>query len=140
MLRTGIKLFEDLEVGFEGVFGSSGVDRHGRVIERNYPYLAIWCLGVEHLAVDFADRLELGGQTEFFHDVTHSIAAQSSDHGWLNDVYLSIEERPVRGDLVRQRIPIERRTIFDDVGNVDIFTFDAGGLEQLVEYFPGRTD
>jgi len=103
--------------------------------DRNRP---VGRLGLEDLAVDLADRLELEIEAEFPHDVIHAMPAERGDDFRLDDLDLPVEEWPVECDLIRRRVAVLMRSVFDDVRYVDFFARQADRPEEEREELPRR--
>jgi len=64
-------------------------------------------------------------------------SSKGTDDFGLNDLNLLQKERAAGGNLFRFWVPVLRRPAFDDIGDVDLFTFEANGLEDLRQKLPG---
>lgn len=75
---------------------------------------------------------------EFGQEIVHGEAAQGGNHCRLNNLDLPIQPRRVGGNLLGQGVAIARRTIFNNVGNIDRLARQVNWGQKLIKQAAGR--
>lgn len=129
---------ERLEIFSESFQAALIIERHGRMEKRHQADPAIGGLDGENPAMNLGNVLQLRLQSELLHQIGHGKAAQRADGLRLDNLDLAIQKRRVDPDLFRQRVAVVGRTVFNEVGDVDLLSLKLDGFDETFENAAGR--
>ena len=81
-------------------------------------------LRFKNFAMQFIYWRQLLANAKSLHNIGHGKSSQSGNYFWLDNGNLPIQKRPIDAYFLRQRIPVKRRSVFNDIGNINLFSFN----------------
>ena len=72
--------------------------------------------------------------------IRHRDPPQRDHDERIDNLQLTLEIPAALEQFFRERVAVPRRVAFDDVGNINVLSFESGRVDQFVEEFPCRAD
>lgn len=110
------------------------------MVKRDYRHWTIARFGLQGLAMKLRNRFQFRFQAKKPDNVFHGKPAERSNDLRLDYFNLSFKKRPVDLNFFGQRVAVKWRSVFNNIGDINLRAFDTDRFQKLIQYFTGGAD